>query len=89
MPPELATGMVRRGDPQPDLLMEAGSEEAGILAGIQLLRGRLDSLRIRYADTTFAGGHIDRVRERFTGHMLPTVGAWFSRASEPGGGSTR
>jgi len=33
---------------------------------------------VRYADTTFAGGHVDRVRERFTQHMLPTVGKWFA-----------
>jgi pimeloyl-ACP methyl ester carboxylesterase len=79
MPPDLATAMVRRGDHPPVLFLEAGSEEAGILAGIQLLRGRLDSLRIHYDDTTFAGGHVDRVRERFTRHMLPTVGRWFSQ----------
>ncbi|HET9294855.1 MAG TPA: alpha/beta hydrolase-fold protein [Gemmatimonadales bacterium] len=84
MPPDLATAMVRRGEPQPELLIEAGSEEAGILAGIRLLRGRLDSLGIRYRDTTFTGGHIDRVRERFTRQMLPAVGGWFTRGSEPG-----
>jgi enterochelin esterase-like enzyme len=87
MPPDLATAMVRRGDRQPEILIEAGSEEAGILAGIRVLRGRLDSLHIRYADTTFTGGHIDRVRERFTRHMLPTVGDWFTQ--EPEGGSAR
>jgi hypothetical protein len=68
--------MVRRGDRQPVIHIEAGSEEAEILAGIQLLRSRLDSLGVRYSDTTFTGGHIDRVRERFTQHMLPTVGRW-------------
>lgn len=77
MPLDRASAMVRRGDRQPVLLLEAGSEESGILAGIRLLRERLDSLRIRYADTTFAGGHIDQVRERFTHNMLPTVGGWF------------
>jgi hypothetical protein len=87
MPPDLATARVRRGDRQPEILIEAGSEEAGILAGIRVLRGRLDSLHIRYADTTFTGGHIDRVRERFTRHMLPTVGDWFTQ--EPEGGSAR
>jgi hypothetical protein len=89
MPPDLATAMVRRGDRQPDILIEAGSEETGLLLGIQLLRGRLDSLRIRYADTTFTGGHIDRVRERFSRHMLPTVGGWFTREPGVAGGSTR
>jgi hypothetical protein len=64
-------------DRQPVILLEAGSEEREILAGIQLLRSRLDSLGIRYSDTTFMGGHIDRVRERFTQHMLPTVAKWF------------
>lgn len=77
MPPARASAMARRGDRQPVILIEAGSEERDILAGIQLLRSRLDSLGIRYADTTFLGGHIDRVRERFTQHMLPTVGRWF------------
>lgn len=77
MPPDLATAMVRRGDRPPVLRIEAGSEETGILAGIQLLRGRLDSLRIPYRDTVFAGGHIDRVRERFTHHILPSAGTWF------------
>jgi S-formylglutathione hydrolase len=80
MPPDLAATMVRRGDRQPAIVLEAGSAESGIREGIQLLRGRLDSLRIRYADTVFTGGHIDRVRQRFTQHMLPTVGRWFSRA---------
>jgi enterochelin esterase-like enzyme len=89
MPPDLATAMVRRGDRQPDILIEAGAEETALLLGIQLLRGRLDSLHIRYADTTFAGGHIDRVRERFSRHMLPTVGGWFARGTAPGGGTTR
>jgi len=82
MPPDLASAMVRRGDRQPVVVLEAGSEESGILAGIRLLRGRLDSLRIRYDDTIFTGGHIDRVRERFTGKMLPTVGKWFTREPE-------
>ena len=89
MPPDRATAMVRRGERQPELLIEAGSEESGILAGIQLLGGRLDSLQIRYGDTTFTGGHIDRVRERFTRHMLPTVGRWFTREPGVAGESTR
>ena len=76
MPQARATAMVRRGDRQPVIHIEGGSEEAEILAGIQLLRSRLDSLGIRYSDTTFTGGHIDRVRERFTQHMLPIVGKW-------------
>jgi hypothetical protein len=70
--------MVRRGDRQPEILMESGSEEAGLRLGIQVLRARLDSLRIRYTDTTFTGGHVDRVRERFTQHMLPSIGKWFA-----------
>jgi len=79
MPNDLASLMVRRGDRQPVILVESGSEEAAINEGVNLLRARLDSLRIRYSDTTFVGGHIDRVRERFSGHMLPTVGRWFAR----------
>jgi pimeloyl-ACP methyl ester carboxylesterase len=79
MPRDLASAMVRRGDRQPVILIESGSEEVAIREGINLLRARLDSLRIRYTDTTFVGGHIDRVRERFSGHMLPTVGRWFAR----------
>ena len=78
MPPDLASAMVRRGDRQPEILMESGSEEAGLRLGIQVLRARLDSLRIRYTDTTFTGGHVDRVRERFTQHMLPSIGKWFA-----------
>jgi hypothetical protein len=70
---------VRRGDRQPEIVIEAGSAEAGLRLGIQVLRARLDSLRIRYTDTTFTGGHVDRVRERFTQHMLPTVGKWLVR----------
>lgn len=89
MPPDRAAAMVRRGERPPDLLIEAGSEEAGILVGIQLLRGRLDSLQIRYADSTFTGGHIDRVREHFTRHMLPTVGQWFTREPGVAGGPAR
>jgi S-formylglutathione hydrolase FrmB len=76
MPPDLASAMVRRGDRRPEILIESGSEETALRLGIQVLRARLDSLRIRYTDTTFTGGHIDRVRERFTQYMLPTVGKW-------------
>jgi pimeloyl-ACP methyl ester carboxylesterase len=89
MPPDLASAMVRRGDRQPIVLVEAGSEETGIRAGIQLLRDRLDSLRVAYSDTTFPGGHIDRVRERFTQHVLPTVGRWFTQSQSTVGGPTR
>jgi pimeloyl-ACP methyl ester carboxylesterase len=76
MPPDRASDMVRRGDRQPAIVIESGSEETQLNLGIAVLRARLDSLGIRYADTTFTGGHIDRVRERFTQHMLPTVGKW-------------
>lgn len=79
MPLDLASAMVRRGDRQPVILLESGSEEVALNEGVKLLRARLDSLRIRYSDTTFVGGHIDRVRERFSGHLLPTVGRWFSQ----------
>jgi hypothetical protein len=79
MPPDLASAMVARGDSQPVLFIEAGSEETGILEGIQVLRGRLDSLGIDYKNMVFEGGHIDRVRARFSHHMLPTVGEWFTR----------
>lgn len=89
MPPDLALAMVRRGDHQPVVLFEAGSEESGIRAGIQFLRGRLDSLRIRYDDTTFTGGHIDRVRERFTQYVLPTVGKWLGQVPDSSGGPAR
>lgn len=77
MPPDLASAMVRRGEGAPVIYLEAGSQEADILEGIRLLRSRLDSLRIAYSDTTFIGGHIDRVRNRFTQQMLPMVGRWF------------
>ena len=80
MPPALAAQMARRGDRQPEILIEAGSEETAILDGIGLLRARLDSLAIRYADSTFEGGHVDRVRERITRHLLPAVGRWLPAA---------
>ena len=89
MPSDLASAMVRRGDHQPLLLVEAGSEETGLLDGIRLLRARLDSLGVRYADTTFTGGHVDRVRERFTRHILPNVGEWFSHPPARRDGSGR
>ena len=82
MPPDLASAMVRRGERAPVLHIEAGSQESAILAGIQVLRTRLDSLGILYSDTTFIGGHIDRVRERFTQQILPTVGRWFERVRD-------
>ena len=78
MPPALAAQIARRGDRQPAILMEAGSEETAILEGMGLLRARLDSLRIRYTDSTFEGGHVDRVRERITRHLLPAVGRWLT-----------
>jgi enterochelin esterase-like enzyme len=78
MPGALAARMVRRGERQPEILMEAGSQETAILEAIGVLRGRLDSLAIRYADSTFEGGHVDRVRERITRHMLPAVGRWLA-----------
>ena len=80
MPPHLAVAMVRRGDPQPTIFLEAGSEESGIREGVRVLRNTLDSLGIRYVHSVFAGGHIDRVRDRFTHHVLPTVGRWFARS---------
>ena len=79
MPPGRALAMVRRGARQPVIVIESGSDETELRLGIQVLRARLDSLHIRYADTTFTGGHIDRVRERFTRHMLPTVGKWLAK----------
>ena len=79
MPADLASAMVRHGGRPPVLLLEAGTEEADIVEGIALLRARLDSLRIRVADSTFTGGHVDRVRERLTGHMLPAVGRWIAQ----------
>ncbi|HEY6826976.1 MAG TPA: alpha/beta fold hydrolase [Gemmatimonadaceae bacterium] len=89
MPPDLASAMARRGQRAPIIHIEAGSQEAPILEGIQLLRRRLDSLHVSYSDTVFAGGHIDRVRERFTTGMLPIVGRWFDAGSAPGGAPTR
>lgn len=86
MPPALASAMVRRNARAPEIRIEAGSEEAGVLEGIRLLTDRLDSLGIGYADTAFVGGHVDRVRERFTHYMLPVVGAWFGRARGTRGG---
>lgn len=82
MPPDLASEMVRRGEHAPTIHIGAGSQEAPILEGIQLLRRRLDSLGVSYSDTTFVGGHIDRVRERFTKGMLPDVGRWFDSSRE-------
>ena len=78
MPPDRASAMVRRGDRQPMIVIESGSEETQLRLGIEVLRGRLDSLGIRYADTTFTGGHVDRVKERFTQHVLPTAGRWLA-----------
>jgi len=85
MPPELASAMVRRGERAPRIHIEAGSQETPILEGIELLRSRLDSLRVPYSDTVFTGGHVDRVRERFTNGMLLDVGRWF----DSGGGADR
>ena len=82
MPPDLASAMVRRGEHAPPIHIEAGSQETPILEGIGLLRARLDSLRIPYSDTVFTGGHVDRVRERFTRGMLPDVGRWFARGGD-------
>jgi enterochelin esterase-like enzyme len=81
MPPALASDMVRRGDRAPVLYMEAGSDETGLLEGVAVLRARLDQLHVRYRDTTFTGGHVDRVRDRFTQAVLPTVGRWFTAPS--------
>ena len=86
MPPDLASVMVRRGGRAPVIHIEAGSEEQAILEGIGLLRTRLDSLHIPYSDTTFVGGHIDRVRERFTRWMLPEVGRWFNASGRSNAG---
>jgi enterochelin esterase-like enzyme len=82
MPPDLASAMARRGEREraPTIRIEAGSEERPLLEGVALLRARLDSLRIPYSDTVFTGGHIDRVRDRFTTGMLPAVGRWFGSA---------
>jgi hypothetical protein len=46
------------------------------------LRARLDSLAIRYADSTFEGRHVDRVRERITRHLLPAVERWLAAGAQ-------
>jgi S-formylglutathione hydrolase len=76
MPPDLASEMVRRGAKAPVILIEAGSEEKVFLEEIAVLRGRLDSLHVAYADTVFDGGHTDKVRDRLTNHMLPALARW-------------
>lgn len=81
MPPGLASTMVRRGGHQPLIMIEAGTEESGILEALRVLRGRLDSLGIAYSDSTFVGGHIDKVRERLTRHLLPAVGRWLTEGT--------
>src|SRR4030095_14198523 len=42
MPPDRASAMVRRGDRQPVIVIEAGSEETALRMGIELLRARFD-----------------------------------------------
>jgi S-formylglutathione hydrolase FrmB len=88
MPPDLASAMVRRGDAQPVILLESGSREAGLRLGIRALRDRLDSLGIAYADSTFEGGHIDKVRDRLTNHLLPAVARWLGHSDARRGGAT-
>jgi len=78
MPPDLASAMVASGGPLPAIYIESGSDESSLRMGIEVLRRRLDSLDVRYADTTFTGGHVDRVRQRISEHLLPTVGRWFA-----------
>lgn len=77
LPPQLARAMVKRGEYAPAIMIEAGSKETALLSGVNVLRARLDSLGIQHTDSLFTGGHIDQVRDRFTNHMLPLVGAWF------------
>jgi hypothetical protein len=36
-----------------------------------------------------ATGHIDRVRERFTQRVLPTVGKWFTQFPDTNNGQAR
>lgn len=87
MPPALASAMVRRGARAPAILIEAGSEEPDLLKGIATLRRRLDSLHVAYADTVFPGGHVNRVRDRLTNHLLPAVARWLDAAGDGAGSS--
>ena len=52
------------------------ANDFGTPGGANLTKDGIGTLTLT-ADTTFTGGHIDRVRERFSQHVFPTVGKWF------------
>lgn len=76
MPLELATRLVDRRDRRPRLVLDFGTRDELAVTGVAALRRRLDSLGFPYTVESFAGGHVDHMRERITGHLLPTVGRW-------------
>ena len=78
MPPARARAMARHGKRRPAIAFDWGTEEPDVGAGAAMLSQVLDSLHLPYHAASFAGGHVDHVRERFVTAMLPTVGRWFA-----------
>lgn len=77
----LAARVRQRRAPLPEIHLDygAGDQVASVVPGAEALARTLDSLGIPHTDAIFAGGHVDRVRERVSEHLLPTVGRWLRR----------
>lgn len=68
---------------RPEIVVESGlrDDNPNVLLGVPALRAALDSAGVPYTLSLFDGGHVDRLRERWTQFMLPTVGRWFRAAA--------
>lgn len=80
MPAGLAHWLIESHAGRPRIYLEFGvSDTSSVAPGVAALRRTLDSLGVRYTASEYQGGHIDRVRERVSEHLLPVVGEWFAR----------
>lgn len=79
MPIGLVPGLTASATPQPEIHLEFGLQDRlpSVGAGVRALARTLDSAGVRHSVSPFEGGHVDRMPERVSGYLLPTVGRWF------------
>ncbi len=71
-----------RSRERPELYLELGTQDhlPSVPAGVATLTRALDRAHVRYSLSRFDGGHVDRMPERISGALLPTVARFFTSA---------
>lgn len=79
MPIGLIPTLVAGPDAPPALVIEFGLQDQvpSVVPGSLALAAALAAAGVPSTMDTYAGGHIDRQRQRISGHLLPTIGRWF------------